>query len=388
MLTISVLKETVAGEKRVALVPESVSRLARQGVTMLLQEGAGVEAGFKPKDYETAGAAIVSDYNELLKEGNIFLKVQVVCLQDGMIEIVDPLNKGSVIIGFMSPFKYIHNIRSLAEQGLTTFSMELVPRISRAQRMDALSAMSSAAGYKAVLLAASRLNKFFPLMMTAAGTILPANVLVIGAGVAGLQAIATAKRMGARVKAFDTRPIVKEQVESLGAEFISLETSQDAETAGGYAEEMTEDFYQHEHTAIGEHLPDTDAVITTAQIFGKRAPLLITEEMLQSMNHGSVIVDLAAEQGGNCELTVPGKDVERHGVKILAPLDLPSSISYHTSEMFSRNVAALLGEMLNKGELNIDSDDEVIAGTMLTHEGKIMNQHVNDLLDREEEEKS
>ena len=388
MLTISVLKETVAGEKRVALVPESVSRLARQGVTILLQEGAGVEAGFKPKDYETAGAAIVSDYNELLKEGNIFLKVQVVCLQDGMLEIVDPLNKGSVIIGFMSPFKYIHNIRSLAEQGLTTFSMELVPRISRAQRMDALSAMSSAAGYKAVLLAASRLNKFFPLMMTAAGTILPANVLVIGAGVAGLQAIATAKRMGARVKAFDTRPIVKEQVESLGAEFISLETNQDAETAGGYAEEMTEDFYQHEHTAIGEHLPDTDAVITTAQIFGKRAPLLITEEMLQSMNHGSVIVDLAAEQGGNCELTVPGKDVERHGVKILAPLDLPSSISYHTSEMFSRNVAALLGEMLNKGELNIDSDDEVIAGTMLTHEGKIMNQHVNDLLDREEEEKS
>ena len=388
MLTISVLKETVEGEKRVALVPESVSRLARQGVTILLQEGAGVEAGFKPKDYETAGAAIVSDYNELLKEGNIFLKVQVVCLQDGMLEIVDPLNKGSVIIGFMSPFKYIHNIRSLAEQGLTTFSMELVPRISRAQRMDALSAMSSAAGYKAVLLAASRLNKFFPLMMTAAGTILPANVLVIGAGVAGLQAIATAKRMGARVKAFDTRPIVKEQVESLGAEFISLETSQDAETAGGYAEEMTEDFYQHEHTAIGEHLPDTDAVITTAQIFGKRAPLLITEEMLQSMNHGSVIVDLAAEQGGNCELTVPGKDVERHGVKILAPLDLPSSISYHTSEMFSRNVAALLGEMLNKGELNIDSDDEVIAGTMLTHEGKIMNQHVNDLLDREEDEKS
>ena len=388
MLTISVLKETVAGEKRVALVPESVKRLAKQGVTILLQEGAGVEAGFKPKDYETAGAAIVSDYNELLKEGNIFLKVQVVCLQDGMLEIVDPLNKGSVIIGFMSPFKYIHNIRSLAEQGLTTFSMELVPRISRAQRMDALSAMSSAAGYKAVLLAASRLNKFFPLMMTAAGTILPANVLVIGAGVAGLQAIATAKRMGARVKAFDTRPIVKEQVESLGAEFISLETSQDAETAGGYAEEMTEDFYQHEHTAIGEHLPDTDAVITTAQIFGKRAPLLITEEMLQSMNHGSVIVDLAAEQGGNCELTVPGKDVERHGVKILAPLDLPSSISYHTSEMFSRNVAALLGEMLNEGELNIDPDDEVIAGTMLTHEGKIMNQHVNDLLDREEEEKS
>ena len=387
MLTICVLKETVAGEKRVALVPESVKRLAKQGITILLQEGAGVEAGFRPKDYETAGAAIVADYEELLKEGHIFLKVQVVCLQDGMLEIVDPLNKGSVIIGFMSPFKYIHNIQSLADQELTTFSMELVPRISRAQRMDALSAMSSAAGYKAVLLAASRLNKFFPLMMTAAGTILPANVLVIGAGVAGLQAIATAKRLGARVKAFDTRPIVKEQVESLGAEFVSLETSKEAETAGGYAEEMTEDFYRHEHATIGEHLLDTDAVITTAQIFGKRAPLLITEEMVQSMHHGSVIVDLAAEQGGNCELTVPGKDVERHGVKILAPLDLASTLSYHTSEMFSRNVTALLGEMLYEGKLNIDPEDEVIAGTMLTHEGQIRNQHVIDLLNREEEEK-
>ena len=174
----------------------------------------------------------------------------------------------------------------------------------------------------------------------------------------------------------------------MGSEFIALETSQDAETAGGYAEEMTEDFYRHEHATIGEHLPETDAVITTAQIFGKRAPLLITEEMLQSMNHGSVIIDLAAEQGGNCELTVPGKDVERHGVKILAPLDLPSSLSYHTSEMFSRNVAALLGEMMNEGKLNIDLEDEVIAGTMLTHEGKIMNQHVLDLLDFEKEEKS
>ena len=387
MLTISVLKESVEGEKRVALVPESVKRLAKQGVSILVQEGVGVEAGFKPSDYEAAGAAIISDYNELLSEGNVFLKIQVVCLQDGMLELVDPIKKGSVIIGFMSPFKYIHNIQSLADRELSSFSMELVPRISRAQRMDALSAMSSAAGYKAVLLAASTLNKFFPLMMTAAGTISPANVLVIGAGVAGLQAIATAKRLGARVKAFDTRPIVKEQVESLGAEFVSLETSDEAQTSGGYAEEMSEDFYQHEHAILGEHLPTTDAVITTAQIFGKRAPLLITEEMVQSMRYGSVIVDLAAEQGGNCELSVPGKDVKRHGVNILSPLDLPSSLSYHTSEMFSRNVTALLSEMLDAGELNIDLDDEVVSGTILTHEGKILNQHVIDLLDREKEEK-
>ena len=386
MLTISVLKESVDGEKRVALVPESVKRLAKQGISILVQEGAGVEAGFRPSDYEAAGAAIVSNYDELLNDGNVFLKVQVVCLQDGMLDLVDPLKKGSIIIGFMSPFKYIQNIQSLADREITTFSMELVPRISRAQRMDALSAMSSAAGYKAVLLAGSTLNKFFPLMMTAAGTISPANVLVIGAGVAGLQAIATAKRLGARVKAFDTRPIVKEQVESLGAEFISLETSDEAQTSGGYAEEMSEDFYQHEHAIIGEHLSTTDAVITTAQIFGKRAPLLITEEMVQSMRFGSVIVDLAAEQGGNCELTVPGKNVERHGVNILSPLDLPSSLSYHTSEMFSRNVTALLTEMLDAGELNIDLDDEVVSGTILTHQGKVLNQHVIDLLDREKEE--
>ena len=388
MLTISVLKESVDGEKRVALVPESVKRLAKQGISILVEEGAGIEAGFRPHDYEEAGAAIVSDYDELISSGNVFLKIQVVCLQDGMLELVDPLKKGSVIIGFMSPFKYIHNIQALAERELTTFSMELVPRISRAQRMDALSAMSSAAGYKAVLLAASTLNKFFPLMMTAAGTISPANILVIGAGVAGLQAIATAKRLVARVKAFDTRPIVKEQVESLGAEFVSLETSEEAQTTGGYAEEMSEDFYQHEHAIISEHLPTTDAVITTAQIFGKRAPLLITEEMVQTMRYGSVIVDLAAEQGGNCELTVPGKSVERHGVNILSPLDLPSSLSYHTSEMFSRNVTALLTEMLNAGELNIDLEDEVVNGTMLTHEGKIMNQHVIDLLERDKEENS
>ena len=386
MLTLSVLKETVAGEHRVDLVPERVRRMGKKGISILVQEGAGVEAGFRPSDYEAAGAAIVSNYDELLSDGNVFLKVQVVCLQAGMLELVDPLKKGSVIIGFMSPFKYIQNIQSLADREITSFSMELVPRISRAQRMDALSAMSSAAGYKAVLLAGSTLNKFFPLMMTAAGTISPANVLVIGAGVAGLQAIATAKRLGARVKAFDTRPIVKEQVESLGAEFVSLETSDEAQTSGGYAEEMSEDFYQHEHAIIGEHLPTTDAVITTEQIIGKRAPLLITEKMGKSRRYGAVSGDLAAEQGGNVERPVPVKELERHGVSMLSPLDLPSSLSYHTSEMFSRNVTALLSEMLDAGELNIDLDDEVVSGTILTHEGKVLNQHVIDLLDREKEE--
>jgi NAD(P) transhydrogenase subunit alpha len=388
MLTVTVLKETAEGERRVALVPESIKRLVKKGVRVLVQSEAGLQAGILDEEYTAAGAEILSDYGQLLKEGKIFLKVRAVCLQDGMMQVVDPFPKGSVLISFFNPFKHIHNVEALAQRGVTAFSMELVPRISRAQRMDALSAMSSAAGYKAVILAASRLTKFFPLMMTAAGTISPASVLVIGAGVAGLQAVATAKRLGAKVKAFDTRPVVQEQVESLGAEFVPLETTQEAETEGGYAKELTEDFYRHEQATISEQLPTTDAVITTAQIFGKRAPLLITEEMVQLMRRGSVIIDLAAEYGGNCELTIPGKEVEAYGVSIIAPLDLPSTLAYHTSEMYSRNVTALISEMVKEGELNIDFEDEVIGGTLLTHGGKIMNKHVIDLLERAKEMES
>ena len=385
MLKVAVLKETAEDEHRVSLVPESIKRLAKQDVEVLVQRGAYAHTGFTDAQYNAAGATIISDYNQLIKDGDIFLKAQCVCLQDGMMQIVDPFKENSVIIGFFNPFKNIHNVEELATRNMTTFSMELVPRISRAQRMDALSAMSSAAGYKAVIHAAAELNKLFPMMMTAAGTISPAKVMVIGAGVAGLQAIATAKRLGAKVKAFDTRPLVAEQVESLGGEFVSLETSHEAETAGGYASEMSDDFYRNEQVIIGEHIVDCDVVITTAQIFGKRAPLLITEEMVKTMRHGSVIVDLAAEQGGNCELSIAGKTVERFGVKILAPTDLPSSLSYHSSEMYSRNVTALLSEMITDGALHLDMDDEVIANTMLTHEGKIMNQHVIDLLEREKE---
>ncbi len=388
MLTIAVLKDTAPGERRIALVPESVKRLTRLGARILIQEGAGAEAGFTREEFEKNGATFIADYDQLLQEGNVFLKAQLVCLTDEeTLKMIDPLPKGSAIIGFMNPFKYIHNVEKLAEKGVTSLAMELVPRISRAQRMDALSAMSSAAGYKAVVMAAASLNKFFPLMMTAAGTISPAKVLVIGAGVAGLQAIATAKRLGAKVFAFDTRPVVKEQVESLGASFVSLETTEEAETTGGYATEQSEDFYRHEQAIVAEHLQNTDVVITTAQIFGKRAPLLITEEMVESMRSGSVIVDLAAEAGGNCELTVSGKSVERYGVSIHGETDLPGSLSYHASEMYSRNVTALLQEMIVDGELAIDPEDDVVGGTLLTHAGKIMNKHVRDLLDRDKEEK-
>lgn len=385
MVKIVVLEETAEGEQRVALVPESVSRLVKRDVEVLVQEGAGLAAGFRRVAYEEAGATIISDYDRLIAEGDLFLKVHCVCLQDGMMQILDPFPPKSVIVGFFNPFKNIQNVQALATKNMTCFSMELVPRISRAQRMDALSAMSSAAGYKAVLLGASSLNKFFPLMMTAAGTISPSKVLIIGAGVAGLQAIATARRLGAQVKAFDTRPIVKEQVESLGADFIELETSDEAETAGGYAAEMSEDFYRHEQTIIAEHIAEADVVITTAQIFGKRAPLLITSEMVESMRPGAVIVDLASENGGNCELTVAGQTVERHGVIVHGLSDLSSSLSYHTSEMFSRNVTALLVEMIKEGEISINMDDEVIAATLLTHEGKIINSHVQELLGRKKE---
>ena len=385
MLKVAVLKETAEDEHRVSLVPDSIKRLAKQDVEVLVQRDAYAYTGFTDGQYTAAGATIIPDYNQLIQDGDIFLKVQCVCLQDGMMQIVDPFKENSVIIGFFNPFKNIHNVEELAARNMTTFSMELVPRISRAQRMDALSAMSSAAGYKAVIQAAAELNKLFPMMMTAAGTISPAKVMVIGAGVAGLQAIATAKRLGAKVIAFDTRPLVAEQVESLGGEFVSLETSHETETAGGYAAEMSDDFYRNEQVIIGEQIADCDVVITTAQVFGKRAPLLITEEMVKTMRHGSVIVDLAAEQGGNCELTIAGKTVERFGIKILAPTDLPSSLSYHSSEMYSRNVTALLSEMITDGALHLDMDDEVIASTMLTHEGKIMNQHVIDLLEREKE---
>ena len=380
MTTIAVLKETFKGENRVSLVPESVKRLVKHGLRVIIQDGSGGSAGFRQNAYEEAGATIISQYDDIVNEGDIFLKVNCICLHDGMMDIIDHFPTNSVMIGFFNPFKNIHNVQGLAKKNMTCFSMELIPRISRAQRMDALSAMSSAAGYKAVLLAASSLNKFFPLMMTAAGTISPSKVLVIGAGVAGLQAIATAKRLGAQIKAFDTRPVVKEQVESLGAKFIELETSHDAETSGGYAAEMSEDFYEHEQNIIGEHILDADVVITTALIFGKRAPLLITKKMVESMRPGSVIVDLASENGGNCELTIPNETIDVDGVIIHGMTDLPGSLSYHTSEMFSRNVTALLFEMLQDGKLSIDLEDELISGTLLTHEGQVINSHVKKIL--------
>ena len=382
MVNLSVLKESDKSEKRVALVPESVKKLSKNGVSILVEEGAGIEAGFKLEEYINAGAKITSDRNEILK-CDIILGVQLNLLKEVELDKLMESQNDSILIGFFNPFNDIKNINLLASKNLTCFSMELIPRISRAQRMDALSAMSSAAGYKAVLLAATSLNKFFPLMMTAAGTISPSKILVIGAGVAGLQAIATAKRLGAQVKAFDTRPIVKEQVESLGAEFIELETSDEAETSGGYAEEMTDDFYKHEQEIISKYISDSDVVISTAQIFGKKSPMLITAQMVESMRSGSVIVDLAAESGGNCALTQFNKTIIQNGVIIHGLTDLPGTLSYHTSEMLSRNISALLFEIIKEEKIQLDLEDEIIASTLLTDKGKIINQYVKKILGQE-----
>ena len=378
MVKLSVLKEFAQNEKRAALVPESIKKLTKLGVSVLVEEGTGLEAGFKPQDYIDAGAKITSNRDEVLGS-NLILGVRLDLLDS---KELDKLKK-SILVGFFNPFNNIQKIDLLASKNFTSFSMELIPRISRAQRMDALSAMSSAAGYKAVLLGANSLNKFFPLMMTAAGTISPSKILIIGAGVAGLQAIATAKRLGAQVKAFDTRPIVKEQVESLGAEFIELETTDDAETTGGYAEEMSDDFYKHEQEIIAKYLTDSDVVITTAQIFGKKSPLLITGPMVESMRSGSVIVDLAAENGGNCSYTELNKTVVKNGVIIHGFTDLPSTLSYHASEMLSRNISALLFEIIKDGEIKLDLDDEIISSTLLTHKGKIINQYVKKMIEKE-----
>ncbi|MCK5330401.1 MAG: Re/Si-specific NAD(P)(+) transhydrogenase subunit alpha [Candidatus Marinimicrobia bacterium] len=383
-MIVGVARETVPGERRVALVPASVQPLVKAGCEVLVEQGAGDDAGFLTSDYTDKGASAVSR-DEVFAKAEIILQVIGPGTDAGAANL-GQFREGQIVIGMQDPLGNPHGSAAMAARGVTSFSLEMVPRITRAQSMDVLSSMATVAGYQAVLEAASHLPRLFPMMMTAAGTLAPTKAFVVGAGVAGLQAIATAKRLGAQVTVFDTRPVVKEQVESLGARFVSLATTAEAETEGGYATEQSEDFYRHEQVIIDQQLADTDVVICTAQIFGKRAPLLITEEMVQTMRSGSVIVDLAAEQGGNCELTVAGKTVERYGISIHGESDLPGSLSYHASEMYSRNVTALLSEMIKDGKLVIDIEDDVIKGTLLTHAGKVMNQHVRDLLDRDKEE--
>jgi NAD(P) transhydrogenase subunit alpha len=354
-MRIGVPKETTAGERRVALVPETVGRL--NGITVAVERGAGAAAGFSDDAYREAGAELVDD-----AWTGVDAVVKVAKPSEAE---ADRLASGQLLIGFLQPLTDAPLVERLRARGVLGFAMESIPRITRAQSMDALSSQATVSGYKAVLLAAGRLPKFFPMLTTAAGTIAPAKVLVLGAGVAGLQAIATARRLGAVVSGFDVRPVVKEQVESLGATFLDLGIV-GAETEGGYARELTADEQARQQAALEERIPEFDAVVTTAAIPGRPAPKLIPAGAVEGMRAGSVIVDLAAETGGNCELTRPGEEVVEHGVTVVGLLNLPSTMPLHASQLYARNVAALLAHLAPEGELTLDWSDEITAGTCVT----------------------
>src|SRR5580692_7829250 len=363
-VVVGVLAETAAKETRVAVVPEIAAKLKAAGARVLMERGAGNSAHFPDPLYADVE---FSDAATILSSADVLLKVQPPSLDE-----VAALKKGAVVIGFMQAYARPDLVRALQERGITSFAMELVPRISRAQSMDALSSQASVAGYKAALIAANALEKFLPMLTTAAGTIRPASVLVIGAGVAGLQAIATARRLGAVVEAYDVRSATKDQVKSLGAKFI--ETGVSAEGAGGYARELTAEEKAKQQEVLDARIAVSDAVISTASVPGRAAPRIITQAAVERMKAGSVIVDIAAEQGGNCELTRPGETVLHGGVKIVGPLNLPASLPYHASEMYARNLFNLLKPALTSGELAIDWKDEVFAGCVLTHDGQIKHE--------------
>ncbi|MFN4259132.1 MAG: Re/Si-specific NAD(P)(+) transhydrogenase subunit alpha [Gemmataceae bacterium] len=365
-MNVGIPKETVAGERRVALVPELVGKLIGAGLEVQVERDAGEAAGFANANYEERGAQIATS---VFEQADIVLKVQPPTVDE-----IQVVKDGATLIGFLHPYTNRTGMEALARRGLTAFAMELMPRITRAQPMDALSAMSTISGYKAVLLAANRLPKLFPLLMTAAGTIRPARVFIIGAGVAGLQAIGTARRLGAVVEAYDTRPTVQEQVESLGAKFVDLGLpTADAEAATGYAKAQTEEFYQRQREGLANVLAAADVVITTALVPGQPAPVLITAEMVGKMRPGSVIVDLAAEQGGNCALTQPDAEVVEQGVTILGPMNLPSTVPYHASQMYAQTVTNYLLHLLKEGRLVIDRNDELTNGPLVVHAGEIVN---------------
>jgi NAD(P) transhydrogenase subunit alpha len=371
-MLIGVPREVASGERRVALVPEVVSQLARAGHRVVVERAAGIRAGFTDEAYRSAGCDLADSAEEIYSTAQMILKVQRPGRDEAGGAELDRMKEGSVLIGLLQPSGDPALFQQLAERQIIACSMELVPRTTRAQMMDALSSQSTVAGYKAVLLAANALQKFFPMLMTAAGTVRPARVLVVGAGVAGLQAIATARRIGAVVEAFDTRPVVKEQVQSLGAKFVELDLhGQDAQDAGGYARELSKEHIRREKELIHKRALQSDVIITTALIPGKPAPMLIDAETVAAMQPGSVIVDLAGEQGGNCELSVPGETVIRHDVTIMAPLHISSDLAFHASQMYAKNVAALVVLLAPKGELNLNFDDDIISAVCITANGDI-----------------
>lgn len=380
-LTIGVPRETFPGERRVAITPRATETLGKLGAGVIIEESAGVDAGFPDQQY-VARAARVGTRADVFQQADIIVQVRSLGAnpEQGRADL-PLLRDGQIVIGFGEPLTAAGEMADLAKAGVSFFAMELMPRITRAQSMDALSSMATIAGYRAVLLAAEALPKIFPMLMTAAGTITAARVLILGAGVAGLQAIATARRLGSVVSAYDVRSAVKEQIESLGAKFVVLDLETGAsEGQGGYAKAMDEEFYRRQRAALQEVIREQDVVITTAAVPGKKAPILVTAEMASAMASGSVIVDIAAERGGNCELTRPGETVVHQGISILGPLNLGSSAPYHASQMYGSNIAAFLKLMVKNGELTMNREDEIIRETLVTHGHEVVNPRVNELL--------
>jgi H+-translocating NAD(P) transhydrogenase subunit alpha len=374
-MKIAVIKENSPGEQRVALIPDLVSRLVKQGLEIWIEAGAGEKSFWSDKAYATAGAQIGTHTEDLWHQADVVVKVGVPTPVE-----ISKMRSGATLISFLNPLGNPELVTQLAQQGVTTFAMELIPRSSRAQSLDALSSQASIAGYKAVLLAAAALPKYFPMLTTAAGTIAPAKVFIIGAGVAGLQAIATARRLGAIVEAFDVRPAVKEEVQSLGAKFVEVPLDEDTVGDHGYAKEISQSAQAKTQQTIAQHVTAADVVISTAHVPGKTAPLLITAEMVSQMRPGSVIVDLAAEYGGNCAYTELGKSIDRHQVTIIGTLNLPATVPVHASQLYAKNITNLLQYLVKDGEMKLDFTDDIISSTCVTHAGEICNQRIRDLV--------
>jgi NAD(P) transhydrogenase subunit alpha len=366
-MNVAILKEILPGENRVAAIPATVKEMVKSGMKVHVEAGAGEKSHFSDDDYKNAGADIVSERSSLLAKTDLILKVAPAEMAE-----IDDMKEGTTYVSFFQTTIQTECVKKLSEKNISAFSMHLIPRTTLAQSMDALSSQSNIAGYKSVLLGASHLSVYMPLLMTAAGTIPPAKVLILGAGVAGLQAIATAKRLGAQVEVFDVRPVVKEQVESLGAKFVEVDADEeDGVGEGGYAKETSDDYKHRQKQLIKEHIAKSDMVITTALIPGRPAPVLIFEDMVKGMKHGSVIMDLAAENGGNCELTTPGEVSISHGVIIDGTLNLPATMPKHASQLYAKNIITFVKHLCPEGEIIMDLDDEIISGALFAHQGKI-----------------
>lgn len=374
-MKLAVLKETEEGENRVALIPDSIKRLSQKGFVFLVETGAGSAAGYSDQEYEQSGATVMSSPQELAGQADCVVKVRPPSLEEA-----EMLKNDTVLIAIIQSTLRHDLVSKLAEKQITSFGLDIIPRTSLAQSMDVLSSMSTISGYKAVLLAADTINRFFPMLMTAAGTIAPAKVLVLGAGVAGLMACATAKRLGGVVEAFDVRPEVKEQVKSVGAKFVEVPICEDGSGSGGYAKEMSDEYKQKQAELISKHIAKSDVVIPTALIPGRKAPILITEEQVKSMKPGSVIVDLAAEMGGNCALTQPGQTIIAHGVTIVGHSNLPSTMSFHASQMFSRNIEKFLLHLCDENGFKMNMDDEITRGSLVTKGGNVIHELTSKLM--------